>query len=132
MIVGPTLPLTTARWFGRETVKQTIHPVAEKHNRSGSFKGYAVTGWDYEEGWFVNLSSVGRDPAKVVWVIGPFKSPSFYSVPGIQHDGQRVIEIDPEPIKLAAEEKDAILSAIWEWEIWEPVTIAGTCMIDSL
>lgn len=113
-------------------MKLTIHPVAEKHNRSGSFKGYAVTGWDYDEGWLVSLSVIGSDSAKSLWVDGSWESPRFGSVPGVQLDGQRAIEIDPEPVELSAEERDAILSTIWDWDVWEPVTIAGTCMIESL
>jgi hypothetical protein len=113
-------------------MKLTIHPSAEKHNRSGPFKGYNVTGWDCKEGWLIGLSLTGSDSAKNVWVDGSFESPRFGSVPGVQLDGEQIIEIDPEPVELSAEEQDAILSTIWDWEVWEPVTIAGTCMIESL
>ena len=27
---------------------------------------------------------------------------------------------------------EAALAMIWEWEVWEPITVAGTCAIDSL
>jgi hypothetical protein len=30
------------------------------------------------------------------------------------------------------EEKDAIISMVWQWEILEPLTVAGTCMVESL
>ena len=113
-------------------MKLTIHPVAAKHNRIGTFKGYAVTGWDYEEGWLVSLSLIGIDSAKSLWVDGSFESPRFGFVPGVQLDGQQPIEIDPEPIELKAQDIDAILSTIWDWEVWEPITMAGTCMIESL
>lgn len=113
-------------------MKLTIHPVAEKHGRIGTFNGYAVTGGGYEEGWLVSLSLIGSDSAKSLWVDGSFESPRFGSVPGIQLDGQRAIDIDSEPIELTADEKDAIMSMIWEWEVWEPITTAGTCMIESL
>jgi hypothetical protein len=113
-------------------MKRTIHPVAEKQSCNGSFKGYALAGWEYEEGWLISSSSIGHDSATTIWVDGTSDLPCFYSIHRIQLDGQRAIEIDPEPIEVSQEEKDAILSAIWEWEIWEPVTRAGTCVIDSL
>jgi hypothetical protein len=113
-------------------MKRIIHPVAEKHNRNGSFKGYVLTGWDYEEGWLLSLSLIGSGSAKSLWVDGSFGSPRFGSLPGIQLDGERVIEIDPEPIELTEAEKDAVLSMIWEWDVWEPIAVAGTCMIECL
>jgi hypothetical protein len=52
--------------------------------------------------------------------------------PPIRLDGKRAVEIDPEPIEVTPEEKAAILGMFWDWEIWEPITTAGTCAIDSL
>jgi hypothetical protein len=69
---------------------------------------------------------------KTLWVGGSFNLPNFYSVPRIQIDKQRVIEINPEPIELKDEEKDAIISMVWQWQIHEPLTEAGTCMVESL
>lgn len=112
-------------------MKQTIHPVADKHTRSGSFKSYAIRGWNYDEGWIMSLAS-GSGSAKNVWVSGSFESPTFEEVSSPPSDEAGVIEIDPKPIDLSADEKDAILSMAWEWEIWERTVAAGTCMIDSV
>jgi hypothetical protein len=109
----------------------TIHPVAEKHSRSGSFKGYAFRGWDYEEGWLISLSSIGNE-AKTIWVSGSFESPSLAAISNTPSDMEGVVEIDPEPIELPGTETDAILSMVWEWEIWERTVAEGTCMIQSV
>ena len=110
-------------------MERTIHRVAEKNGRSGTAHGYAITGWEYEEGWLITFWLIGQDPVKTVWVDSPT---TFYSVRRIQLDGQRAIEINPEPLELTAEEKDAIISMVWRWEIPEPLTVAGTCMVESL
>ena len=110
-------------------MQRTIHRVEARNGRRGSTHGYGFTGWEYEEGWLISFWAIGRDPVKTVWVDSPA---SFYSVPRIQVGGQRVIEINPEPIELTAEEKDAIISMVWRWEILEPLTVAGTCMVESL
>jgi hypothetical protein len=115
-----------------EAVNLTIHPVLEKHNRSGSFKGYTLTGWDHEEGWLISFSSTGRDSVTTIWVDGSFDSPCFYSISPIELDARQVIEIDCKPVELTLEEKEAVLGTIWDWEVWESVKAAGTCMIESL
>jgi hypothetical protein len=109
----------------------TIHPVAEKHSRNGFFKGYAISGWDYKEGWFISLSSIGNG-ARNIWVSGSFESPSFAAISNTPSDVEGVVEIDPEPIELSGEEKYALLSMVWEWEIWERTVAEGTCMIESV
>lgn len=113
-------------------MERTIHRVEGRNGRSGAAHGYAFTGWEYKEGWLVSFWLIGRDPVKTVWVSGSFDLPSYYSVPRIQLEGQRVIEINPDPIELTDDEKDAIVSMIWQWEIREPLTLAGTCMVESL
>ena len=113
-------------------MQRTIHRVEARNGRSGATHGYAFTGWEYEEGWLISFWLIGRDPVKTVWVSGSFDVPTYYSVPRIQLDGQRIIEINPEPIELTDEEKDAIISMVWQWEIQEPLTEAGTCMVESL
>jgi hypothetical protein len=110
-------------------MERTIHRVEVRNGRSGTTHGYAFTGWEYEEGWLVTFWLIRRDPVRTVWVDSPT---AFYSVPRIQLGGQRIIEINPEPIELTDEEKDAISSMIWQWEIREPLTEAGTCMVESL
>jgi len=110
-------------------MQRTIHRVEARNGRSGSTHGYGFTGWEYEEGWLISFWLIGRDPVKTVWLD---RLTSFYSVPRVQVGGQRVIEINPEPIELTAEEKDAIISMVWQWEIVEPLTVAGMCMVESL
>lgn len=112
-------------------VKLTVHPVRDKQIRSGSFKGYALTGREFEEGWLISFSFTGSDPV-TIWADGSFESPCFYSVSATQIGGTQAFEIDRERIELTSEEKDVVLGMTWNWEIWEPLTIAGTCMIDSL
>ena len=41
-------------------------------------------------------------------------------------------EVDTELLEVTAEVKEAVLAMVWEWEVWEPITVAGTCAIDSL
>jgi hypothetical protein len=113
-------------------MEQTIHRVEARNGRSGATHGYAFTAWEYEEGWLIGFWLIGRDPVRTVWVSGSFDVSTFYSVPRIQTDKQRVIEINPEPIEPPDNEKDAIISVIWKWEIQEPLTEAGTCMVESL
>jgi hypothetical protein len=110
-------------------MERTIHRVEARNGRSGNTHGYAFTGWEYEEGWLITFWLIGRDPVKTIWVESPT---TFFSVPRIQLDGQRVVEINPDPIELTAEEKDAIISMVWQWAILEPLTVAGTCMVESL
>jgi hypothetical protein len=43
-----------------------------------------------------------------------------------------MIEISPNPIDLKEGERDALVRAIWEWEIGEPMAENGTCMIQAL
>jgi hypothetical protein len=90
-------------------MEQTIHRVEARNGRSGATLGYAFTSWEYEEGGLISFWLIGRDPVRTVWVSGSFDVPTFYSVPRIQLDGQRVIEINPEPIELKDEEIGDIL-----------------------
>jgi hypothetical protein len=110
-------------------MQRTIHRVEVNNGRRGTAHGYAFTGWEYEEGWLITFWMVGRDPVKNVWAEG---LTTFYSVPWIRPGEQRVIEINPEPIVLTAEEKDAISTMVWRWKIAEPLTMAGTSMVESL
>jgi hypothetical protein len=113
-------------------VNLIVHPVADQRRRITSFRGYTLTGWEYEEGWLMGVSLRGRETVTTLWVDGSFESPGFHSLHAVQFDDSRVLEIDGEPIELTQEERDVVLGTIWEWEIWEPITKAGTCMIDSL
>jgi len=110
-------------------MQREIHRVEVRNGRSGSTHGYSFTGWEYQEGWLITFWLIGRDPVRTIWVDSPT---TFYAVPRMQLGGQRVIEINPEPIELTAEEKDAIISMVWQWKILEPLTVAGTCMVESL
>jgi len=67
-----------------------------------------------------------------MWIDGTFDSPSFHSVREVDRGEGGTVEIDTEVIEVAPAERDAALGMIWTWEIWERVTAAGTCMIDSL
>jgi len=110
-------------------MQREIHRVEVRNGRSGSTHGYSFTGWEYQEGWLITFWLTGRDPVKTIWVESPT---TFYSVPRVEIGGQRVIEISPEPIELTSEERDAIISMVWQWAILEPLTVAGTCMVESL
>jgi hypothetical protein len=111
------------------STQRAIHRVETKNGRSGSAHGYAFSGWEYEEGWLISFWLIGRDPVKTIWVDSPT---AFYSVPRMEIDRQRIIEINPEPIELTDGEKEAVISMMWRWEILEPLTAAGTCMVESL
>ncbi len=52
--------------------------------------------------------------------------------PFIEVHRRRHFKLAVRPIELTDEEKDAITSMIWQWEISEPLTVAGTCMVESL
>src|SRR5208282_6618453 len=97
-------------------MQREIHRVEVRNGRSGSTHGYSFTGWEYQEGWLITFWLIGRDPVRTIWVDSPT---TFYAVPRMQLGGQRVIEINPEPIELTAEEKDAIISMVWQWKILE-------------
>jgi hypothetical protein len=112
-------------------MKQTIRAVAEQKERTGTFNGYAVVGWEYEEGWLVSIASADES-ARVLWVDGTLAALLFSSVAPGSLDGPGLVEVEAEPINVTAEVRQAVLAMIWKWEVWEPITVAGTCAIDSL
>ena len=113
-------------------MKQAIHAVAEQKKRTGTFNGFAFVGWEYEKGWLVSLIAVGDESPRLLWVDGTFAAPRFSSVAPSSSNGLGLTEVDAEPIDVTAEVKESALAMIWEWEVWEPITVAGTCAIDSL
>jgi hypothetical protein len=113
-------------------MQQTIHPLDGEHFHSGAFKGYVFRGIDCREGWLISFSPVGDDHTNLLWLGGRFESPSFCSVSPIEINGRAEIEIEIESIEVATEERNALLGICWQWEIWEPIAIKGTCAIDSL
>jgi len=113
-------------------MKQTIRAVDEQKERKGTLKGFAFVGHEFEEGWLVRVASGGVDSARLLWVGGTFAAPRFSVVAASSSNGLGLTEVDVEPIDVTDEVKEAVLAMIWEWEVWEPVTVAGTCAIDSL
>src|SRR5713226_1345910 len=107
----------------------TVHQLIGKEKVSGSMRGYAFSGWDYDGGWLVGFSPLGGGPEKTVWADS---KTVFYAFPNPSLAGQENIEISPEPIALTDEEKDAILGMAWQWEIWEPMSRDGMCMVQCL
>jgi len=113
-------------------MKQTIRAVAEQKERTGIFDGFGFVGWEYEKGWLVSLSSVGDESSRLLWVDGTFAAPRFSEVTPSSLNGLGLTEVNAQPIDVTPGVKEAALAMIWEWEVWEPITAAGTCAIDSL
>jgi hypothetical protein len=113
-------------------MKQTIRAVAEQKERTGTFNGFAFVGYEYEEGWLVSLSSGVDESTRLLWVDGTFAALRFSVVAPNASTGLGLTEVNAEPINVTADVKEAVLAMIWEWEVWEPITVAGTCAIDSL
>ena len=63
---------------------------------------------------------------------GTASAPCFHSVSPMKPGDLSAVEIEVEPIEVTLAEKAAILGMLWQWEVWEPKSIAGTCAIDSL
>jgi hypothetical protein len=114
------------------SVKQTIHPITDQHHRKGTSNGIEFYGWDYEEGWLISSPSISRGSGELLWVYGTSSAPCFHSVSSMEPVDQSAVEIEVEPMEVTLAEKTAILGMFWQWEIWEPITIAGTCAIDCL
>jgi hypothetical protein len=113
-------------------VKRTIVPIRENHHRTGTFNETEFHGWDYKDGWIISSPSIGKIPGEQIWVEGTVDALRFYSVrPPVVGD-QFSLEIEVEPIELSPAEIKSVFGMLWQWEIWEPITIAGTCAIDSL
>jgi hypothetical protein len=100
----------------------------DKNERSGSMHGYNFRGWDYEGGWLVTSPQLGVDPDKAIWVNS---QPDFFAVPR-KLAGQEVIELTPERTDLSGKDRDAILRMAWHWDVGEPMTKNGTCVVQSL
>lgn len=113
-------------------MKQTIRAVAEQKERTGTFTGFALVGYEYEEGWFLSIAPGGDESPRLLWVDGTFAAHRFSVALPSSSNGLGLTEVDAEPIDVTAEVKEAVLAMIWEWEVWEPITVAGTCAIDSL
>lgn len=113
-------------------MKQSIRAVAEQKERTGIIDGFGFVGWEYEKGWLVSLSSVGEESSRLLWVDGTFAAPRFSEVAPSSLNGLGLTEVNAQPIDVTPEVKEAALAMIWEWEVWEPITVAGTCAIDSL
>ncbi len=113
-------------------MKLTIRAVAGQKERTGAFDGLTFAGYEYEEGWLLTLTSDGDEPARLLWVDGTFAMPHFSSVAPASSGGLGCTQVEAEPIDVTADTKEAVLAMIWEWEVWEPITVAGTCAIDSL
>jgi len=113
-------------------MKQTIRAVAEQKVRTGIIDGFGFVGWEYEKGWLVSLSSVGDESSRLLWVDGTFAAPRFSEVTPSSLNGLGLTEVNAQPIDVTPGVKEAALAMIWEWEVWEPITVAGTCAIDSL
>jgi hypothetical protein len=76
----------------------------------------------------IHVQPPDSDTERILWVDGSFQSPAFY----IGEQGSNPLEIEADSIDIPSSQQDAILGMIWEWEVWEPVTEAGTCAIESL
>ena len=113
-------------------MKRTIHPITDQHYRTGNFNGIEFSGWDYEEGWIISSPSICRGPGELLWVDGTAAAPCFHSVSPMKPGDQSAIEIEVEPMEVTLAEKTAILGIFWQWEVLAPLTIEGTCAIDSL
>lgn len=113
-------------------MKQAIRAVAEQKERTGTCNGFAFVGYEYEEGWFISIAPAGDDSPRLLWVDGTFAALRFSVFAPNASTGLGFTEVDAEPIDVTAEVKEAVLAMIWEWEVWEPITVAGTCAIESL
>jgi hypothetical protein len=72
------------------------------------------------------------DIEKTLWVDGTFQSLRFHAAPQIAVGGPDAVQFEADAVEIPSSQKEAILGIIWEWEVWEPVTEAGTCAIESL
>jgi hypothetical protein len=113
-------------------MKQNISAVNEQKERTGTFNGFAFVGYEYQEGWLVSFTPGGDDSTRLLWVDGTFAALRFSVVAPSSSNGLGLTEVDGKAIDVTAEVKEAVLAMIWEWEVWEPITVAGTCAIDSL
>ena len=113
-------------------MKQIIRAVDEQKERTGTFHGFAFVGYEYQEGWLMSVASDGVESARLLWVDGTFVALRFSVVAPSSRNGLGLTEVDAEPIDVDADVMEAVLGMIWEWEVWEPITVAGTCAIDSL
>ena len=113
-------------------VKRTIVPIGENRHRTGTFNENEFHGWDYQDGWIISSPFIGKTPGEHIWVEGTVDALRFYSVRSPLVGDQFPSEIEIEPIALCAAEVTSVFGMLWQWEIWEPITIAGTCAIDSL
>lgn len=113
-------------------MKQAIRAIDGQNERTGNFNGFAFAGYEYEEGWFISIALGGDESPRLLWIDGTFAAPRFSMVSPSSSNGADLTEMDAEPIDVTTDVREAILGMIWEWEVWEPITVAGTCAIDSL
>lgn len=113
-------------------MKKTFRLVEGQRERTGKFQDHIFTGWEYLEGWCLRIQLPNSDVEKALWVDGTFQSPSFHRAPKLAVGGPVPEKIEMDVVDIPASLREAILGMIWEWEVWEPVTMAGTCAIESL
>ena len=113
-------------------MKKTFRPVQGQRERTGRFQDHRFRGWEYQEGWYICIQPLDSEIEKTLWVDGTFQSPGFHTAPQIAVGGPDPVEFEADAIDIPSSQIEAILGMIWEWEVWESVTEAGTCAIESL
>ncbi|HEV2487615.1 MAG TPA: hypothetical protein VGT08_18990 [Terracidiphilus sp.] len=113
-------------------MKKTFRPVEGHRERTGKFQDHIFKGWEYQEGWCLRIQLPTSDIEKTLWVDGTFQCPGFYRAPQIAVGRPDPEEFEADLVDIPTSQREAILGMIWEWEVWEPVTEAGTCAIESL
>ena len=113
-------------------MKKTFRPVEGQRERTGKFQEQLFRGWEYQEGWCLGIQRTDSNIEEILLVDGTFQSPGFYRAQQLAVGGSDPEELEVDVVDIPASQSEAIFGMIWEWEVWEPVTEAGTCAIESL
>jgi hypothetical protein len=113
-------------------MKITIYPSEGQKFRTGTVNSLEFRGLDCVGGWFIVTSSPGITPARTFWITGTFGSLIYYATDPVDFDGRALFEVDANEIALTSAEKKDLLRMVWEWEVWEPILLEGTCAVESL
>lgn len=113
-------------------MKITIYPTEGQELRNGTVNGFEFRGLDCVGGWLIAASSPGIPPARMFWITGTFGSLVYYATDLVDFDGRASFEVDANEIDLTSAEKKDLLRMVWEWEVWEPILLQGTCAVESL
>jgi hypothetical protein len=77
-------------------MKQTIRAVAEQKEHTGTFTGFALVGYEYEEGWLLSIAPGGDESPRLFWVDGTFAAPRFSAVSPSSSNGRGLTDVDAE------------------------------------